>query len=863
MSVGRRRIAVVGSRLREYREYALAAIAARYDVALVTGQPVTWEAPYLVDSRTADTTDPEALAPAVADLGVEGVYTWDEVSLAATAEVAHRLGLPHLSPSAAAACRDKYRARTALRDAGLPAVRHRLAHGVEEARAAAAEIGYPVVLKPRSLAGSLGVVVAEDADGLDAAYATAAGTGFAGLRVEPGVLVEEFLAGPEISVDCCVVDGVVHPVFVARKRLGFPPYFEEVGHLVGPWRDEPWAAAVTEQVRAAHAALGVTLGVTHTELRLTAAGPRVVELNGRLGGDLIPHVGRLATGIDLALAAADLAMGATPDLTPRVTGWAEVRFLYPLRDGVVESVDLATAQAVPGIAEAVALAAPGTALALPPKSLTPRTAALIAVADTARNCSVALDLAEDAVRVVQSGGPAAALGARAENAVTRRFLAAERGRERMVVSGVRGVEWFRYGAGGGEALNRPVFLSTTERQRVEDDLNGVFDLLTALPERLFGGDRRAFATAVGMSRTQTDLVLRGADRPPAPMSRADMYREPDGFRLMELNTGSALGGWQMTEFTDAMRHDLPFRRFMAEEDLVAARPLEAIADLLRAECADRDMPSRPLLAITEWPDGFDKSKPWLDFTVPVWMRLGFDPVVCHLGQLEYRDGVPYVHGRKVDIVYRIFLPGEITDDQRGHDLVAPLLAAHEAGHTFMFAGLDCELYGNKGSLAMLSDERNAGAFDEAERALVDRVLPWTRFVRDEKVHVDGDTVDLLPYALANQEHLVLKPTLLYGGVGVVTGWTTPADEWHRVVTGAVDGPFVVQRRVYPLTERFVADDAPGLRDMVVAYGVLMVGSRYAGMLVRGIPDVHTGIVSMSNGAQIGCAFHVDHPDGGA
>ncbi|MFC6086604.1 ATP-grasp domain-containing protein [Sphaerisporangium aureirubrum] len=860
-----RRLIVVGSRLRAYREYAMAALAGRYDVALVTGAPVTWEAGYVGEHRIADTTDPAALRPAVEGLlagapGPAGLFTWDELSLTATAEVAGALGLRHLSVSAAAACRDKYTARGLLDKAGLPAVRHRLAHSEQDALAAAAEIGYPVVVKPRSLAGSLGVTAARDPAALRAAYARAAATAFPGLRAETGVLVEELLEGPEISVDACVLDGVAEPVTVARKRLGFHPCFEEVGHLAGPWRHEPWAEDVLRLLRDAHRALGVDHGVTHTEIRLTPRGPRLVELNGRLGGDLIPRLGELASGVDLTLAGAAVAFGERPDLTPSRSRWAEVRFLYPLHDGVLEELHTGRAAEVPGIVEVVPLAEPGAELLLPPRMLTPRTAALIAVADDPAGCATALDAAEDEVRAVQRGTPQDALGAVLENPVTRRYLEVERGFRAMTVPEVRN-DWIRYGAGGGQALNRAIFLAPGDRRRLEADLNGVFALLADIPGRLFGGDRRAFARAVGMTPTQIDLVTRGAGLRLPPMSRADMYREPGGFKLMELNTGSSLGGWQMAEFGRVMREDAAFRRFADAERLTHPEPIAGIAAVLRADAAHAGfpLPRRPVLAITDWPDGYAKTKPWLDFVVPEWLRHGFDPVVCSLAEFEYRDGAPFVHGRRIDVVYRIFLPGEMEDDRLSRALVDPLLDAVARGDTFLFAGLDCELYGNKGSLAMLSDERNRGAFTPAELELIDRVLPWTRFLRAEPVARGGRTVDLLPYVLAHQDHLALKPTLLYGGVGVVPGWRVPAREWERRVVAAVDGPYVVQERVLPTAERFVTDAGDGFERMAVAYGVLMVGGRYAGMLVRGTPDPDVGIVSMSNGAQIGCCFHAGDP----
>ncbi|WP_327064769.1 ATP-grasp domain-containing protein [Kitasatospora sp. NBC_01302] len=867
----RDRLIVVGSRLRTYREYAMASLAGAYDLALVSAAPLTWEREYVGDYRGADTTDPVALRAAVEDLLAAatadgfprtGIYTWDELSLVATAEVAGQLGLPHMSPAAARACRDKFTTRTLLDAAGLPGVRHRLVHSAAEAAAAAEEIGFPLVLKPRALAGSLGVTVVREPGDFAPAYALAAASVMGPLDASGGVLVEEFLDGPEISVDSLVADGRAQPLFVARKRLGFDPFCEEVGHLVGPWRHEPWAGAVEELVVGAHRALGIEQGTTHTELRLTARGPRLIELNGRLGGDLIPRVGTLATGIDLALLGAALAFGERPEQAVPAEQWAEIRFLYPPHDGTLASLDLGAAAQQPGVVEVIALAEPGTELLLPPRALTPRTAAVLALAEDPSGCAAALDAAEAEVRPVLGGSPLDGLGALLENPVTRRYLAAERAPADMTVPGVRN-DWIRYGAGGGQSLNRPVLLDAADRRRLTSDLNGLFELLTTIPERLFAGDKRAFAKAVGMTPTQIDLVMRGAGRTLPAMSRADMYREPAGFKLMELNTGSSLGGWQMGEFARTVRENEAFRTFAAAERLVHPDPIARIAEVLReqAEAAGFALPERPVLALTEWPDGYAKTKPWLDFVVPDWLRNGFDTVVCHLGEFEYRNGVPHIHGRKVDVVYRIFLPGEMADEQRSYDLVDPLLAAVERGETFLFAGLDCELYGNKGSLAMLSDERNRPALSAAEHELVDRILPWTRFLREERVERAGERIDLLPFALANKDRLALKPTLLYGGVGVIPGWSVGQEEWEAHLRGAVDGPYVVQERVLPVAERFVRDDGRGFEQMVVAYGVLMVGSDYAGMLVRGTPDPQVGIVSMSNGAQIGCCFHVEDRPG--
>jgi biotin carboxylase len=393
VSSNKSHVIIVGSGGQPYREYAFEALARRYRLSALLPAEPTWQAPFLSSWRVADLSDDVAVAEALAALAGpdSGVLTWDETVLEATARAAEKLSMRHMSARSAARCRDKYQTRSLLDAAGLPAVRYGLAHSADEAVEIASSLGFPVVVKPRSLAGSVGVVLAASAEEARSAFALASGAGYATLPRGNGVLVEEFLDGPEISVDSVVADGSVTLVHVARKRLGFAPHFEEIGHLVTGWESEPWADAVRDLVVGAHRALGVELGVTHAELRLTAAGPRLVELNGRLGGDLIPLASRCATGIDLVVAAAELSLGRVPDVTPAFRRAAEVRFVYPPHDAVVRGIDVSAAAAVPGIDHVAVLASPGDTLLLPPRQAIPRLVALIAVGADEAECVSALD----------------------------------------------------------------------------------------------------------------------------------------------------------------------------------------------------------------------------------------------------------------------------------------------------------------------------------------------------------------------------------------------------------------------------------------------------------------------------------------
>ena len=204
--------------------------------------------------------------------------------------------------------------RPVLTRAGLVQPAFELTASREQARAAAERIGYPVV-KPQALGASMGVVLATDRHELDAAFEVAAGAGRIGDAPFRGTaIVEEYAIGPEISVDAAVHMAEYLPMFVARKRTGMEPYFEEVGHVVDAADPLPQDEVLLQTPSRAHREVGIENGITDTEVRLTRRGPLIIEVNGRLGGDLIPALGSLATGIDPGHVLVDLAIGQRPDL---------------------------------------------------------------------------------------------------------------------------------------------------------------------------------------------------------------------------------------------------------------------------------------------------------------------------------------------------------------------------------------------------------------------------------------------------------------------------------------------------------------------------------------------------------------------
>jgi ATP-grasp domain len=406
---------VIGTGDRNYREYLLRSIRTRCRVHLLLGAEPSWEREYITSWTVLDMADTvgadhmiAAARRVAADEPLSGVLTWDEARILQASKVAAALGLPGGDPDMVMRCRDKHLTREALDAAGVPQPQSIMAGSPEQARAAAEQIGYPVVLKPRAMAASLGVVRVDTPEELDAQFAFARDTTVPGAWRYDVVLVEEYLTGPEISIDSAVHGGRVFPMFVARKEVGYPPYFEEVGHVVDAADPLLADAKVLQLLQDTHTALGFTDGMTHAELKLTPAGPKIIEVNARLGGDLIPYLGLRASGMDPGLAAATVACGQPPELVADRTLVGAVRFFYVDHDDTTIGAVEVDRDALPGTVDRVVpLVEPGEVVSPPPKgTLWGRVAFATAVAGSARECLEALDAAQAALHVRPAESPA-------------------------------------------------------------------------------------------------------------------------------------------------------------------------------------------------------------------------------------------------------------------------------------------------------------------------------------------------------------------------------------------------------------------------------------------------------------------------
>jgi len=217
---------------------------------------------------------------------------------------------------------------------------------------------------------------------------------------------------------------------------------------------------------------------------------------------------------------------------------------------------------------------------------------------------------------------------------------------------------------------------------------------------------------------------------------------------------------------------------------------------------------------------------------------GLDALICSPDELHYQDGRLYAEAggvrAPVDLVYKRVLTSEFLMHYGDAALDHPLTQAYRAGKLCLVNSFRAKLLHKKSIFALLTDDALQERFSTDERVAIARHVPWTRMVSAGRSTYQGEPIDLLEFARANQERLLLKPNDEYGGKGIVIGWEVSSDEWAGALEEALDTPFVVQERV-----TIAYEDYPAMVDGQLQIGRRLVdsdpflfGTNVAGCLTR-------------------------------
>ena len=283
------------------------------------------------------TTDTQRILEVARRHNIDGIMTVaSDVPMQTIAAVRECMGLNGINKRTALNATNKAEMRMCLDKAGVPIPRYFVADNLDEFIALCSNFDKKFVVKASDNSGNRGVSLVDDPldkDKLISAFK------YAKENTRDGrVLLEDYMDGKEFSVEGISVGGVYHVIQVTDKITTGAPYFVEMGHTQPSAENEEVLNNIQSVAKNGVAALGILDGPSHTEIKLTSDGPKIVEIGARLGGGCITtHLVPLSTGIDMVGANINIALGQTPDISHKYTKGSAIRF-FKCEPGVFSGI---------------------------------------------------------------------------------------------------------------------------------------------------------------------------------------------------------------------------------------------------------------------------------------------------------------------------------------------------------------------------------------------------------------------------------------------------------------------------------------------------------------------------------------------
>jgi biotin carboxylase len=350
------------------RVFADAARRLGFDLVLATDRCHVLEDPWGDHAIPVRFEDPHSSRDILAAAGpFDGIAAVTDRPTLVAALAAEALAIPHHSPAAVAACRDKYLARKRFLAAGLLVPEFFRVPADSTPREAAKRAPYPCVVKPLGLSGSRGVIRANDERQFLAAFerihALLHGADIAALREEQNryIQVESFIEGHEFALEGIVTCGALQVLAIFDKPDPLNgPVFEETIYVTPSRESEEAQKLIMQTTRSAVRALGLTHGPIHAELRVNCRGAWMLEVAARPIGGLCARALRFDGGMPLEELILRHAVGEDVS-SARLSDRASGVMMIPIpKAGIYQGVEgVEKATSVPGVDDVIITAKVG------------------------------------------------------------------------------------------------------------------------------------------------------------------------------------------------------------------------------------------------------------------------------------------------------------------------------------------------------------------------------------------------------------------------------------------------------------------------------------------------------------------------
>ena len=291
-----------------------------------------------IEKEIISTIDIQAVISAAKSHKIDGIMTLaTDMPMRTVAAVAKEMNLIGIDEETALKATNKAEMRKALHLNNVPIPKFYVVSNKDEYKSVVKQFNVPFIVKPADSSGSRGIFEVKDIHNEDLII-EAFEYCYPFSRVGD-VVVEEYMEGPEVSVETLTVNGECHVIQITDKLTTGAPHYVEMGHSQPTMLSKEIAEQISKVAKAANKAIGIKNGPSHTEIIVTKEGPKIVELGARLGGDNITtHLVPLSTGVNMVECCIKIALGEIPDIKKKWNKGSAIRY-FEQHAGVIDSIE--------------------------------------------------------------------------------------------------------------------------------------------------------------------------------------------------------------------------------------------------------------------------------------------------------------------------------------------------------------------------------------------------------------------------------------------------------------------------------------------------------------------------------------------
>lgn len=396
---------------------------------------------------------------------------------------------------------------------------------------------------------------------------------------------------------------------------------------------------------------------------------------------------------------------------------------------------------------------------------------------------------------------------------------------------------YAYGSGLFGRHDRVILAGTPlteiEHQALGDITRRFTDLVFKVFEQAHGSCYSSFGQRLGKPKALTELIVSlspdGISR--SILARGDIVRTAEGFKIIELNLGTQIGGLYYASLPRlagfAQTHDAL--------DHWAVRLSGGLPDPQAMVFTDS-------VAGTAWMPPYCRQ-----LSEALKLQIGLDTPLVDSESFSYRSGRLYAAGKLVTRLYSWMSDRELYD---GQARMQPLIEAVKEGAARFVMSPLAPIFADKGVFAELWQLHAEAGLSESDSAFLQAHVPFTQWL-SSACH---------EWLLAEREHLVIKPCDGYGGHGVLVGAELTPQDWAMAVNERLEqgdgNRHVVQILARPVVQQVGIgqwDASTSLEESHVVWGAFVEDGAYLGAYARSKPSNASMVINQGNGAAVGAA----------